>query len=218
MSCNFGDIDNDGYLDFYLGTGNPDYRSLVPNLMFRNDGNGGFQNITTSGGFGHLQKGHGIAMGDVNRDGDLDIYAVMGGALTGDYFWNALYDNPGQGNHFIGLRLVGKKSSRDPIGARVVVHCTDPNGYQREICRTLNSGGSFGSSPMEMTIGLGIYDLIEKIEITWPDGSLQTLVNPDPDARYKVVQGNDQIQKLTYRTFTFATDGGHGAHHMNMDH
>ena len=98
-----------------------------------------------------------------------------------------------------------------------MVHCTDPNGYQREICRTLNSGGSFGSSPMEMTIGLGIYDLIEKIEITWPDGSLQTLVNPIPTPGIKVVQGNDQIQKLTYRTFTVASDGGHGAHHMNMD-
>ena len=73
MGCNFGDLDNDGFPDFYLATGEPELRSIIPNRMFRNDGGRGFQEVTASGGFGHLQKGHGIAFGDIDDDGDQDI-------------------------------------------------------------------------------------------------------------------------------------------------
>ncbi|HUG10185.1 MAG TPA: VCBS repeat-containing protein, partial [Opitutaceae bacterium] len=69
MGANFGDLDNDGWLDFYAGTGDPSYGTLIPNRMFRNDGGRRFQDVTTSGGFGQLQKGHGIAFGDLNNDG-----------------------------------------------------------------------------------------------------------------------------------------------------
>ncbi len=62
MSGNFGDLDNDGWLDFYVGTGGPDYRALIPNRMFRNAEGNVFQDVTTSGGFGHLQKGAAIAL------------------------------------------------------------------------------------------------------------------------------------------------------------
>jgi hypothetical protein len=79
MGANFGDLDNDGWLDFYLGTGTPDFDALMPNLMYRSDGKGGFQDVTTSGGFGNLQKGHGIAFGDVDNDGDEDVYLQSGG-------------------------------------------------------------------------------------------------------------------------------------------
>ena len=61
MGANFGDLDNDGYLDIYLTTGQPDYAALMPNVMLRNDNGKRFQDVTTSGGFGHLQKGHGVA-------------------------------------------------------------------------------------------------------------------------------------------------------------
>ncbi len=61
MGANFGDLDNDGWLDIYLGTGEPSYEALLPNRMFRNHNGKDFQDVTTSGGFGHLQKGHGIA-------------------------------------------------------------------------------------------------------------------------------------------------------------
>src|SRR5205823_10552019 len=61
MGSNFGDLDNDGFLDFYLGSGNPDLSTLIPNRMFRNNEGKFFQDVTTSGGFGHLQKGHGVA-------------------------------------------------------------------------------------------------------------------------------------------------------------
>src|SRR5205814_2316351 len=82
----FSDLDNDGYLDFYIGTGNPDLSTLIPNRMFRNAEGKFFQDVTTAGGFGHLQKGHGIAFADLDNDGDQDIFANMGGAYTGDVY------------------------------------------------------------------------------------------------------------------------------------
>ncbi|MBI5916796.1 MAG: VCBS repeat-containing protein [Bacteroidetes bacterium] len=93
MGSNFGDLDNDGWLDFYLGTGKPDFRALVPNRMFRNVGGQRFEEITMNG-FGHLQKGHGIAFGDLDNDGDQDIYEVMGGAYEGDIAPNIFLKTP----------------------------------------------------------------------------------------------------------------------------
>ncbi|MGH9630613.1 MAG: FG-GAP repeat domain-containing protein, partial [Bryobacteraceae bacterium] len=113
MGANFGDLDNDGFLDCYLGTGEPDYRALLPNRMFRNAGGKRFQDVTTSGGFGHLQKGHAISFGDLDNDGDQDVYAVMGGAFPGDAFRNVLFANPGHGNSWITLDLIGTRSNRD---------------------------------------------------------------------------------------------------------
>ncbi len=82
MGSNFGDFDNDGYLDFYLGTGDPDLSTLVPNRMFKNVGGKRFAEITASSGTGNLQKGHGVACADWDRNGDLDIFIQMGGAVT----------------------------------------------------------------------------------------------------------------------------------------
>jgi hypothetical protein len=62
MGASFGDLDNDGWLDVYLGTGDSLYTSLLPNRMFRDDGGRRFQDVTTGGGFGHLQKGHSIGL------------------------------------------------------------------------------------------------------------------------------------------------------------
>ena len=75
MGANFGDLDNDGFLDFYLGTGAPSYAALMPNLMFRNHDGKYFVDVTSSTGTGHLQKGHGVAFADLDNDGDQDIYS-----------------------------------------------------------------------------------------------------------------------------------------------
>lgn len=95
MGTDFGDVDNDGWLDFHVGTGNPDRRSVIPNRMFRSDLGRRFVEVTIEGRFGHLQKGHGAAFGDLDRDGDEDIYMVMGGAYQGDRFTSLLFENPG---------------------------------------------------------------------------------------------------------------------------
>ena len=72
MGSNFGDLDNDGWLDFYAGTGDPDLTTLIPNRMFRNADGKAFQEVTSSGGFGHIQKGHGVSFADLDNDGDFD--------------------------------------------------------------------------------------------------------------------------------------------------
>ena len=83
MGANYGDLDNDGYLDVYLGTGAPSYGMLVPNRMFLNREGREFVDVTTATGTGHLQKGHGVAFADLDNDGDEDIFANMGGAFPG---------------------------------------------------------------------------------------------------------------------------------------
>ena len=70
MGANFGDLDNDGFLEFYLGTGYPNYEALMPNVMYRNRGGSGLSDVTTVGGFGHLQKGHGVSFAALDNDGD----------------------------------------------------------------------------------------------------------------------------------------------------
>ena len=101
MGSNFGDFDNDGFLDMYLGTGEPSIATLVPNRMFKNVGGERFSEITASSGTGHLQKGHGVACGDWDRDGDVDLFVETGGAVNGDRYHNVLFQNPGQGNHWL---------------------------------------------------------------------------------------------------------------------
>ena len=167
MGSNFGDLDNDGWLDFYIGTGDPGLATLIPNRMFRNAEGKRFQDVTTSGGFGHLQKGHGVAFGDIDQDGDQDIYAVIGGAYAGDNYRNALFLNPGHSNNWIGLKLVGTKCNRAAIGARIKV-VAQTGAQTRNIYKTVNSGGSFGSSPLRQHLGLGGASGIREVEILWP--------------------------------------------------
>ena len=112
MGSNFGDFDNDGWLDMYLGTGDPNLALLIPNRMFKNVGGKRFAEITGSSRTGHLQKGHGVACGDWDDDGDVDIFIETGGAVNGDKYHNVLFQNPGQGNHWLTVKLAGKKTNR----------------------------------------------------------------------------------------------------------
>ena len=168
MGANFGDIDNDGFLDFYLGTGVPQFDYLVPNRLFHNRNGIGFQDASVVANVAHLQKGHGIAFGDLDHDGDQDMYVVMGGAFPGDNFPNALFENPGHGNHWITLELEGVQANRSAIGARIeltVAHAEENTTFYR----TVGNGGSFGASSLRQEIGIGRADRIEKLRITWPD-------------------------------------------------
>ena len=153
MGANFGDLDNDGFLDCYIGTGNPDLRSLLPNRMMRNVGGQRFEEATFSGGFGHIQKGHGISFADIDNDGDQDIYIVLGGAYDGDFYQNVLFENPGHGHRWLTLRLEGVQSNRDALGARIQARVR-AKGIVRDIYATVGSGGSFGASSLQQEIGL----------------------------------------------------------------
>jgi ASPIC and UnbV/FG-GAP-like repeat len=202
MGLNFGDLDNDGWLDLYLGTGAPDFASLFPNRMFRNSEGHGFQDVTTAGNFGHIQKGHAICFGDVDNDGDQDIFEEMGGAYTDDKAFSALYENPGNSNHWITLSLEGVRSNRSAIGARVKVEVEGVNGVRR-IYRTVGSGGSFGASPLRQEIGLGDARRIDSVEVRWPaTGRTQKLEGLRADHAYRVKEDDPAVQQADVPRFT----------------
>jgi hypothetical protein len=168
MGANFGDIDNDGFLDIYLGTGNPSYASLLPNVLLRNNEGKSFVDVTASSRTGELHKGHGIAFADLDNDGDEEIVAEIGGATPGDSHPLRLFENPGHGNDWITLRLVGVKTNRAAIGARIKLTVENEGRGTRSIYRSVGSGGSFGASPLEQHIGLGKSARIVDFEIWWP--------------------------------------------------
>jgi hypothetical protein len=168
MGANFGDIDNDGFLDIYLGTGNPSYGSLLPNVLLRNNEGKSFVDVTVSSGTGELHKGHGIAFADLDNDGDDEIVAEIGGATPGDSHPLRLFENPGHGNDWINLRLIGVKTNRAAVGARIKLTVENDGRETRSIYRSIGSGGSFGASPLEQHIGLGRSARIIDLEVWWP--------------------------------------------------
>jgi hypothetical protein len=175
MGSNFGDFDNDGFLDMYLGTGSPSYGAILPNLAFRNDGGRRFLDVTAATGLGHLQKGHGVAFSDLDHDGDNDIILNVGGAVPGDRYDDALFRNPGgYGNSWLSVRLVGEKSNRAAVGATITARL--PGGAIRY--REVTTGGSFGASPFRQHIGLGKATSVELLTVRWPaSGITQTFRN-----------------------------------------
>ena len=120
------------------------FNTSLPTVFVNREGKR-FENVTLEGGFGHLQKGHSIGFADFDHDGDLDIFAQMGGAFPADKYYDALYQNPGFGNAWLGVLLKGKQSNRAAIGARIKVQFEDA-GEMRTVYHHVNSGGSFGAN------------------------------------------------------------------------
>jgi hypothetical protein len=203
MGANFGDLDNDGWLDLYLGTGAPDYRALVPHRMFRNAEGQRFQDVSTSGGFGHLQKGHAVSFADFDNDGDLDVFEEIGGYYEGDSYESVLFENPGHGNHWINLHLVGVKSNRAALGARIRVKVETRSG-SRDIFRDVTAGGSFGDSPFAVHVGLGQARTITEVEVRWPTSGLVQKVAPlTMDRSYEIREGAEKPKQLAQKVFSF---------------
>jgi len=200
MGSNFGDIDNDGFLDFYLGTGDPSYASLVPNVLFKNMGGKYFTDITASSKTGSLQKGHGVAIADIFNDGQPCIYENIGGATPGDQYYSALFRNPGTRNNWISVKLVGVKTNRAAIGARIKLTLMGRDGKPLNIYRDVNSGGSFGASPLQQHLGLGDASRIETLEIWWPASKTrQSFNNLSPNQFIEVREFAKTYSKLERR-------------------
>ena len=203
MGANFGDLNGDGYLDFYLATGDVPYWELRPNVMFVNKGaEGGFANVTMTGGFGHLQKGHGVSFADIDNDGDQDVYVQMGGQLPGDKFNDALFENPGFNNRWLSVKLIGLESNKSGIGARIHVTVKE-NGLSRSIFREVNSGGSFGCNPLRQNIGLGKAEQIESLEIYWPTSdSTQTFNDVGLDQLIEIREHSETFEQIKLHTYS----------------
>jgi hypothetical protein len=194
MGSNFGDLDNDGFAELYLGTGTPATRALMPKLLLKNRGGRDFADVTMPAGMDHLQKGHAVAFADFDGDGDLDVFEQMGGAYRGDKFRDVLYENPGfAGTHWLGVRCVGTKSNRSAIGARIRAEIVD-GGATRGVYATVGSGGSFGANPLRQHLGLGSAAKVETLEVFWPaTKTTQTFRDVAADQIVEVTEGSDAL-------------------------
>jgi hypothetical protein len=191
MGTNFGDIDNDGYLDIYFGTGLPGYSALMPKLLYKNVEGRRFEDVTVSSGTGHLQKGHGISFADYDDDGDLDIFAELGGAVPGDKAFNALFRNPARGRHWLKLRLVGTRTNRAAFGAQIRVDLKGPGDAIRSVYRHVGSDSSYGGNTLVETVGLGDATSVTSITVRWPvSGDRQTFRDLSADQTLELTEGS----------------------------
>jgi Tfp pilus assembly protein PilF len=187
MSGGIADLDNDGYPDVYLGTGNPDFHRLEPNVLLRNVSGTRFEEMTRYAGVGSLGKGHGISFTDWDRDGDLDIYIELGGFYHGDFWHSAFYVNDlGNRNNWLQVTLEQAGANRRAIGAGVTIRDGAYRFYQE-----VKGGEGFGStSPTTLHFGIGRRSRVEAMEIRWPDGTRTVLADPPVRKRLRVKKGD----------------------------
>ncbi|MEW5977570.1 MAG: CRTAC1 family protein [Acidobacteriota bacterium] len=190
----FFDYDNDGWLDLFIANGHvypevelvsPDIHYKQINSLFRNDGSAKFVETTRSSGSGFSTPyaGRGAAFADFDNDGNLDIVVANNGDLP------LLLRNEGHSSHhFLSLKLVGTKSNRDAMGARITLRA----GKSVQI-REISGGGSYLSqSDLRAHFGLGSHPLAENLEISWPSGLQQSFRDLKADRFYTVVEGRAQ--------------------------
>ena len=209
MGFNYGDLDNDGYIDLYFGTGDPGFESIVPNRMFRNVEGKYFEEVSFDGGFSNIQKGHGISWADLDNDGDQDIYLTMGGAHEGDIYQNQLLVNPMTGNNWINIELVGSESNKKAIGAEVFL----VTSTGQKIHRVVSSGASFGGNSLALEIGLGKAESIESILVKWPaTETIQKFEKVGVNQHIRIVEFSGEIEKKAVELVDFKMSADHSEH------
>lgn len=192
MGAGLGDIDNDGFVDIYLANGGPQMARLEPNALFRNLGDGTFADLTATAGTGSLGKGHGATFADFDQDGDLDLYAGLGGHYDADTWDNALYRNDSPTQHYLSIELVGTQTNRSGLGAHVAAFAAG-----RAIRAQRQSGFGFGSSNAPLLhLGLGTATRVDSLHVLWPGQPPQRFFDLPVDCRIRIVQRTAHYQIL----------------------
>ena len=156
-----------------------------------------FEDVTMSSGTGHLQQGHGISFADYDCDGDLDLFVEAGGGVPGDKSFNLLFQNPGHGNHWLKIKLVGSKSNRAALGAQIKAVVKRADGTSRSIDRTVGNNGSFGGNSLVESIGLLDAASVAELHISWPTSqTTQTFRDITADQAIEITEGIESFKPL----------------------
>jgi tetratricopeptide (TPR) repeat protein len=208
MGANFGDIDNDGYLDIYLATGGPEYGALTPKVLLRNHRGKYFSDVTAASGTGDLHKGHAVSFADLGNNGREDLLVSVGGATPGDAHQFRVFQNPGSDNDWITVKLIGVKSNRSGIGARIQLTVQSEGIGSRSIYRTVGSGGSFGANPIEQHIGLGKSAKISRLQVWWPaSNTKQTFEDVEKNQFIEVKEFSQSYRRNERKPFALGHSG-----------
>jgi len=193
----FMDYDNDGARDLFMANGHvldniqryhADTTYAEPKLMFRNTGHGIFQNVSDQLGsdFRVPRVSRGAAIADFDNDGDLDILVSNNGQPP-----QLLRNDGGNANHWLQLLLIGTRSNRDAVGARVKVTSGDLVLYDER-----KGGMSYQSAQdPRLHFGLGQHRPVEEVEIKWPSGELTKLTNLKSDQILAVEEGKGLVPR-----------------------
>jgi enediyne biosynthesis protein E4 len=192
----FFDYDNDGWLDLFIANGHvyPEVEQVSPdvhfkqiNSLFHNEGNGKFVETTKTAGSGFETPyaGRGAAFADFDNDGFVDVVVANNGDPP-----LLLHNSGGNGNHFLNIRLVGHKSNRDAMGARIRVVA----GGLSQIREVAGGGSYLSQSDLRAHFGLGKATRVESIEVRWPSGQKQSFRDFDVDKFYTIEEGRDQVE------------------------
>ena len=177
--------------------------------MLKNDAGKRFVDVTEATGTGHLQKGHGVAFADLDNDGDEDVVLNVGGAVPGDAYFDALFANPGgSGNNWISVKLVGVRTNRAAIGAKITVTLGRAGGASPIRMREVTSGGSFGSNSFVQHIGLGRAKVIETLDIWWPVSKTHQTFHQVPVNQFLEIREGAERYETRKLPPPFAIGGG----------
>ncbi len=183
MSGNAGDLNNDGLLDLILGNGGPQMDRTEPVVVLENQ-RGSFRNVTFSAGLPVDGKSHGANVADLFGDGRLHVISASGGMYPGDLMTTSVFRPVELPGNFLNVRLVGTRSNRDAIGARVKL-----TAGGRDQHRLVGGGSGFGCLPLEQHFGLAGLTEVEALEIWWPSGVKQRIAGLPFNDTVRITEG-----------------------------
>jgi enediyne biosynthesis protein E4 len=210
--CAWGDYDNDGWLDLYVGNaGAPDLAAPpAVNFLYHNNGDGTFTKVTTGSPVNEYSDSFGVTWADYDNDGFLDLFASRTEG-RGNY----LYRNNGNSNSWLTVKLIGTVSNRSAIGAKVRAKAIIGGVSRWQLRQITGGGGGDGHNELRANFGLGDATNVELVRIEWPSGIVQTLTNVAPKQILNVVE-HQQPGAVTAPSFTSVSRATNGAVNLSV--